>query len=380
VILSPIAFLSSTYRDLPFERRFITEWLKQRGFCVVEHDCPADHDWYRWSLNRAGQCDVYLRLFTQRVGSRGPMGTGPFATNVVNAEYISAGGAALRLSYNLERPFPDADRLYSSAEQKAYEQSLAEAESDVRDSSGRSWDPVEAQGQRFLRLGTPIRSVADLLAALENDVRLSAWQFVAHRLRIWRRYYFDTTGAGWRRAIEDESMQQSSSRTFILKCLRKPLLLLALLVLLPSLLWLPLPAAAVLIAAVLIAGSIGALALAPTYLWIGTKSVVARGFFGLFTTQQSRREPLNVTWLWQWLERRCDVGAVSVRFANGRWFFVPFIRNTGELASVARQPAPEWRAADTAEFPSVPPETVEARIRAFAEQLQREDQGRQDQQ
>jgi Domain of unknown function (DUF4062) len=87
VIFRPTAFLSSTYQDLPFERRFVTNWLKQKGFSVIAHDCADGDDWYRWSLNRAGQCDVYVGMCTQRVGGKGPFGS------ILNSEYVQADGA-----------------------------------------------------------------------------------------------------------------------------------------------------------------------------------------------------------------------------------------------------------------------------------------------
>ena len=116
VIFRSSVFLSSTYLDLKFERRFVARWLTQRGFQVItmEDHCPPDFDWYRWSVNRARQCDVYLCIFTERVGTKGPFGS------ILNAEALQARTtSALWLSYQLERPFPDAELLLSSAEERA---------------------------------------------------------------------------------------------------------------------------------------------------------------------------------------------------------------------------------------------------------------------
>ncbi len=66
----PKVMLSSTYADLKFERRFVARLLRERKFQVIamEDDCGPDYDWYRWSKNRARQCDVLLRLLGDRVG------------------------------------------------------------------------------------------------------------------------------------------------------------------------------------------------------------------------------------------------------------------------------------------------------------------------
>lgn len=333
----------------------------------MEHDCADGDDWYQWSMNRAAQCDVFVGLCTRRVGSKTPFG------NILNAEYVSAGGV-IRVLYELERPFNDADRLYLPAERDEYEQSLVESENDSQDSSGRRWDLVEAQKQRFLRLPTKVQSVNDLVLALERDLKLSAWEFATHRMKRWRFQYFDTTSAGRKRAIEDEKLEESSSRTAVLKCLRKSLLLLATAVFLGIVLLLHTRTACYVTAAVLFAVPAVAFATAPTYLWIGSKTVVARGFFGLITTQQSRLESLQIASSWYWLKRWCDVDAVAVRFASGRWVFVPFIRNAGELVSASlRPPSKKWEPAGPKDPPMKPGE-FEAKIRAFIEQLEHEEE------
>jgi hypothetical protein len=81
--------------------------------------------------------------------------------------------------------------------------SLIKSENDAQDSWGRRWDVVEAQKERFLRFTTKVQSVNDLVRALERDLKFSDWEFATHRMRVWRYHYFNTTSAGWKRAIED---------------------------------------------------------------------------------------------------------------------------------------------------------------------------------
>jgi hypothetical protein len=87
---------------------------------------------------------------------------------------------------------------------------------------------------------------------------------------------------------------------------------------------------------------------------------------------QSRREPSDVRARWRLLDLWCDVGAVSVRFANGKHAFVPFIRSARELAREALQPPPE-RSTRT-DPPPDPPEVVKARLQRFVEKLRENDE------
>jgi hypothetical protein len=57
------AFVSSTLRG------FVVRKLEALGFDVVsmETDCKNEFDWQRWSQNQAGQCDLFIFLFGNRI-------------------------------------------------------------------------------------------------------------------------------------------------------------------------------------------------------------------------------------------------------------------------------------------------------------------------
>lgn len=330
---------------------------------MMEQDCLPEFDWYQWSLNQALRCDVYLRLFTQRLGTKGII-----KSSIVNDEGDQARGAALWLSYRLERPFKDQDRLFRSADDEArYLEALA------RSDDYQGWDAKAAMSERMLRSGVPISTVAELEAAIDRDARLSRWRLMKHRLDVWYRGYFDTNDAGWRRAHEDESREDSGSRVAVMKRLRMPMTVAAITVALglgvlrPSL-----PALLLIVGSVVLASGLITLAALPSYLWIGKQTFVARGLFGLFTRQQSRKEPFQVIAQWELLKRWFDVSAVSVRFADGHRIFVPFIRNATSLASLAKKEPPPRRTIRAPE-PTDPPEVVEAWLLAFIQELKEGD-------
>lgn len=358
-------FLSSTFLDLELERRFVRDLLSSQGFYVVmEQDCLPEFNWYQWSMNQALHCDIYLQLFTERLGTKGII-----KSSIVNDEGAQAkASAALWLSYQLKRPFPDQERLYLSVgDEKRYQQSLAKSD------DYRSWDAKEAMYERMFRSGALISSVAELEAAIKNDVRLSRWDLMKHRLRRWRRGYFDTNDAGWRHAREDESREDSDSRVAVLKRLRTPLILGAITLATAIGALKPSPISLLLVAGgLLLASGLVFLGTLPSYVWIGKQTVVARGLFGLFTRQQHRSEPFAVIARWEHFDRWFDVSAVTVRFANGHRIFVPFIRNATTLALLAEQP-PTARVVRIEKQPD-PPEVMRARFDAFIRELQEEDE------
>jgi hypothetical protein len=359
MILRPgIVFLSSTFIDLKFERRFVAKWLAVRGLQVItmEQDCPPGCDWYRWSLNRAGQCDILLRLRGHRLGHKGPW---RHTGDMTNSEGVQA-WPALTVSYQLKRPFPDASVLCDSPDEVIeYEQSL-----EAKDARG--WDPIEADIFRGLPTDETVCSVGDLASVLERDVKLPRWRLVAHRFRRWRRRLYDTNEAAWWHAYEDESSQAATSRAVVLKRLRVPLTGAAA-VIVSSLYWLPLLHALPVLGAGVTLGAVIALATGPSYVWIGTKTIVARGLFGLRTSQESRRGRVNVVSHWALTQRWWDVGAMSVKFSNGSRIFVPFIRTADALASEASK-EPLSRTVNPREEAD-PPEVIQARFEEFMKEL-----------
>jgi hypothetical protein len=126
------------------------------------------------------------------------------------------------------------------------------------------------------------------------------------------------------------------------------------------------------VASALVGSAFIALASVSSYVWIGTQGVVARGLFGIFTTQQSRREPVSVRARWSLLDRFCDVGAVSVRFASGKRVFVPFVQNPGELEGAAEQPLRERPPRPVPDEP-MGVEAFNAKMMEFAKMLEEED-------
>ena len=370
-MLRPLnVFLSSTFRDLQLERRFVADLLRERGFHVVtmERDCPPDFDWYRWSTNRAGQCEVFICLLADRLGT-----PGPWKDSAVWAEDTHARGAAIMLYYKLQRPFEDVKQMCHSDDDIAkYEASLNEKDDD-------RWDHIQVwieKATRKLREPIQISSASQLRKYLQADIQISRWQLMRHRLGRWRSGYFNTNEAAWQRASEDESSHERSSRVAVLRRLRSVMILGAL-SLLGGLLagWLPFWQEVWILIGAALAATLIVFASAPSYLWIGTQTVVARGLFGLCTLQQSRAEPFTIRAWWSWLDHWCDVGAISVHFASGRWVFVPFVRTSWKLARVGPMPPRPRR------MPEPPPEPIsakefEANLRHLVEEIKRNEEER----
>ncbi len=365
----PVVFLSSTFLDLKFERRFVARILAERGLHVItmEHDCKPGFDWQRWSLNRAGQCDILVQLFADRIGTNGnPLSNRGFFSSISSdEEFESRPTRVLRIAYQLQRPFPDAELLYDSDdEEREYRKNLALQDQFVADSH-----IFASQLERATRSGVPVVGVAELARMLRRDVRLSRYSLMKNRLSVWRRHYFDTNSAGWRRAFEDESCEEQTSRTALAKHLRVPVLILGMSISIVAFGLLPFRAGcAVFVCFILMAG-IAILAWAPTYVWAGTKTLVARGTFGLLTLQQSRTDRFTIEPRWGRLDDWCGIGAVSLAFANGRSVFVPFIHDSGAFSRKAsRQPhMPAPPTIDTE--PALDPDCVLDKIRKFAEEL-----------
>jgi hypothetical protein len=321
----PRAFISSTYRDLRFERRFVRHILQRTGFDVVsmeEHYRP-DFEWQRWSQNRAAQCDVLVQLLADRVGSRADRGLFPDAAPSITKlerDHARCYGVEMIISYELHRPFPDAVRLYSPEEANEYEQTLQEKDTRVSQL---------AILERSFRLAIPISSAEELETRLVHDTHLSFWILLRHRWRLWYRAYWDTTFAASLRVFEDESYIGSSSRVALWRHLHKwvwitSLLLLVLLRFVP-LVWMGLG----LIAGLATLG-VSVLAWAPSYYSIGTKTIMARGMFGLRTIQQSTAEPFGIVRRWHILKKLTPyphLGAVTIYFASGKRIFVPLVNN-----------------------------------------------------
>lgn len=144
-------FVSSTFLDLEYERRFVIDWLRAHGFAVTAMEDVADRRlyWREWSMNAARRCDVYLRLFDWRVGSSPPYLS--FGRSFSQLEEDAARGrAALRLAYRVRRPFSDWPVLVPDASKRADYLSRL----DVSEAAGGS-DEVRI-AERSLRTGIDV--------------------------------------------------------------------------------------------------------------------------------------------------------------------------------------------------------------------------------
>jgi hypothetical protein len=341
----------------------VRELLERVGFAVVtmeENYRPQFPNWERWSLNRAGQCDVLVQLLGDRVGTH--------ATPFILTESITKRErdhaqytAAVRATYRLHRPFPDADRLHYEGEDK-YEATLQE-EDDLRNIEARIIE-------RSLRIAEDVRSVAELEQALTRDTRLPARALIRHRCRTWKRRYLDNTAAAWSRAWEDESHVASTDHDVALRQLRRPLVGLACLGV-PTLLWLfRWPTVVAILLGFAACGLLIALACAPSYCWVGEKTVIARGLFGLRTIQQLRTERFRIRHFGGRLLGRFRLDCVRVEFATRRSILVPLIYDGFESsrATVLDTLMPPPPRVDSTEYPD-----FNEAIRRFATELQRED-------
>jgi hypothetical protein len=316
------AFLSSTFRDLVFERRFVARKLNELGIGVVsmENDFKNEFDWRRWSTNQAGQCELFISFFDERVGTQGNLLFGDHAFHSISRmEKDRARGAAIKLlEYKLQRPFPDQEALFTAVEKDEYLKTLVVADDRGHPSSGE-------QIEGMLRTGISIESVAELARRLESDTRVSWHESLLHGIRVLRRSYFDQNFSAWRRAFEDESFVASTHRLGLSWRLRTP----ALLCLIPlAALYYALPIAWAFGCTILLLTLAGLMTVAyrPSFVWVGTKTIMARGAFGRIV-QRSTNEDFQLEARWGLLDDWTGLGALSVRFADGARVFVPLVND-----------------------------------------------------
>ena len=202
------AFVSSTFRDLKFERSFVIRKLEALRFDVVsmEANCKNEFDWQRWSLNQAGQCDLFIFLFGNRIVTQGQKLLDLFIP-ISELEIRQARGSAIRLlEYRLERPFPDQEALFDAEERDEYLETIS-----AQDDHQYTLERLTARAHQDGR-GTLIASVAELKHRLEEDTRISWGNYFLHKIRAFYRSYFDKNLCAWHRALEDESLIDSTHR------------------------------------------------------------------------------------------------------------------------------------------------------------------------
>jgi hypothetical protein len=317
------AFLSSTFRDLKFERRFVIHKLKKMGIDVVsmETDCKEGFDWARWSTNQAGQCDLFISLFDKIVGTQGNLLFGDTVFHSISKmETDHARGAAIKLlEYRLQRPFPDQEVIFTAEEKDEYLKTV------VAEDGYHELRYYAAQTESLWREGTLIESVAELERRLEVDTRVSLIKYFVHKMRIIYRSYFNQNLCAWRHAFEDESLIESTTRLGLSWRLRK----LAIISLIPfAVLYfaLPLPSAIFCSAMLILFMGATVIAYRPSFIWVGTKTIMARGPFGRLV-QRSIHERFQLKSHWALLDYWTGLGALSVHFADGARVFVPLVND-----------------------------------------------------
>jgi Domain of unknown function (DUF4062) len=170
-------FLSSTLRDLRFERRAIRRALLSAGFGVT---CMEDldrmpNDPFRWSVDTVAKSDIYVLLIGERGGSLayGGIGFEGMATYTHWELKWSRQYTARQLHYRLHRPFPDVARLNIGPEEmQEYEGTLAQ-----RDENYWLAKYIWNIGRKI----EDVYSATDLLHRVLFDVKSSVWRVYLRR-------------------------------------------------------------------------------------------------------------------------------------------------------------------------------------------------------
>jgi hypothetical protein len=316
--------------------------------------------WQEWIQNSARKCDIYLRLFDHRVGASPAFMSFGASFSSVEADFART-HAVLMLSYHLRRPFDDWKALVDPSEYDDYNKTL-----DVSEAVGGS-DGARVT-ERTLRRGTEVLSVERLESQLRSDLNIRERDLMWHRLKSWRRGYFDSGWAWSKFAFEDEHFEIQSERAKA--SIGQWIITIALVLLGLSVLAQVMSVTTTAIVALSVACvcAMMIVAWAPTFVYIGSKTIVARGAFGIRTLQNVKGREGVLRPRWRMLDKWCGVGAVSVEVPNGRGVFVPFISNImGLLREAEKPPRPEL----VRDLPLTEEEQAEVwrRITEFAESL-----------
>jgi len=344
-------FLSSTYDDLQYERRFISNKLRNMGYELVwmEKHLHQDFNWSRWSTNQSAQCDVYLQIYDNRYGSIDNYLGGVKGSTYVSLEELHAGGFAYKyIYYRLERPFPDQDKLYNEYDKKDYQHTLTTEDKGYRSHHKQAAgliDGIKISRKCNSEETTVIHSVSELEKQLESDMRINTLRILGQRFRIWRFLYNDNIKASWRYTLEDEELVEHTSKLGtgcrdnlgwdFRNCfgwqLRERLLIPAILFLI---IWsglnyytFTIDVAIIVNVSLIIMVMLLYVAYSPSFIRIGTKSILARGAFAFWTIQYPIDANIKLTAHWGLLEDYLTLGALSIVFPDKRKIFVPFVNN-----------------------------------------------------
>jgi hypothetical protein len=161
---------------------------------------------------------------------------------------------------------------------------------------------------------------------------------LVHRVKAWRRTYFDTPEAETRMLFEDEHIGMNGERTRLSTSRRVLLIVFASLAATGAIHVVSAATAALIAFAAASLCGVAILAWSPTFVCVGTKTIMARGAFGLYTVQHLKGAKGLIIPRLRLLDRWLDMGALTVRTPEGRHAFVPFISNAGSLSCEAEKP------------------------------------------
>lgn len=181
-------FLSSSYKDLQFERRAVAAALSNAGFDVIrmEDISPAIADPKRWSMESASSSDIFVLLYDQCGGSFAPQSMGTFVNWEVQRARHDVGKLFV---YRLNRPFPDEELLLRGEHEAcAYRNALKQRD--------RSTFYQQLFPDYFKKI-TDVRSARQLVDFVLHDVKSAArWVPIDRILRgprgVWRQWRIDS--------------------------------------------------------------------------------------------------------------------------------------------------------------------------------------------
>lgn len=170
-------FLSSTFKDLRFERRAVRRALCAEGYqvaCMEDLRRPPE-DPFRWSVDTVASSDIYVLLIGERGGglAYGGIGFEGMGTYTHWELKWSRHYTVRQFQYRLHRPFPDAERLEMDTEETgAYERTLA-----LRDENYWFAKYIWQVGRKI----DDVYTAEELLQRVVADIKGSVWRVYLRR-------------------------------------------------------------------------------------------------------------------------------------------------------------------------------------------------------